>query len=85
VPGIVHTPLPFVCIDETLVGFRGRCPFRVYIPSKPDQYGLKIRSVCDVSSNYLYNLQAYLGKENESPEQQQGARVVSDLRFTVPA
>ena len=35
--------------------------------------------MCDVSSNYLYNLQAYLRKEGESPEQQQGARVVSDL------
>jgi len=39
--------------------------------------------MCDVSSNYLYNLQAYLGKEGESPEQQQGARVVSDMATLV--
>ena len=52
-------------------------------PSKPDRYGLKIWSMCDVSSNYLYILQAYLGKEGESPEQQQLARVVSDLATLV--
>jgi len=35
--------------------------------------------MCNVSSSYLYNLQVYLGKEGESSEQQQGARVVRDL------
>ena len=79
----LYTPSPYVCIDETLVGFRGRCPFRVYIPSKPDRYGLKIWSMCDVSSCYLCNLQVYLGKEGDSAEQQQGARVVRDLATPV--
>ena len=76
----LYTPSPFVCIDETLVGFRGRCLFHAYIPSKPDRYGLKIWSMCNVSSSDLYNLQVYLGKEGDRVgEQQQGARVVSDL------
>jgi len=34
---------------------------------------------CVTSVQFLCNLQVYLGKEGESPEQQQGARVVSDL------
>jgi len=46
----LYTPLPFFCINQTLVGFRGRCLFYVYIPSKPDRYGLNIWSMCDVSS-----------------------------------
>ena len=29
-------------IDEQLLGFRGRCPFRMYIPSKPNKYGIKL-------------------------------------------
>jgi len=41
----LYTPLPFVCIDETLVGFRGRYLFHVYIPFKPDRYGLKMVNV----------------------------------------
>jgi len=49
----LYRPSPYVCIDETLVGFCGRCAFRVYMPSKPDWYGLKIWSMCDVSSSYL--------------------------------
>jgi len=62
----LYTPSPFVCINETLVGFGGIYLFHVYIPSKPDRYGLNIWSMCDVSYSYLYNLQAYLGKEGES-------------------
>ena len=30
---------------EQLVGFRGRCPFKQYIPSKPAKYGIKIWTV----------------------------------------
>ena len=33
-------------IDEMLVGFRGRCPFRIYMPSKPNRYGIKIWVSC---------------------------------------
>ena len=32
----------FVAIDGKLVGFRGKCPFRQFIPKKPDRYGIKI-------------------------------------------
>lgn len=75
----LYIPSPYMCVDETLVGFRGRCPFRVYIPSKPDRYGIKIWSLCDNGTHYVTNLQVYLGKEGPSPEQQQGARVVKQL------
>lgn len=75
----LYNPSPFVCVDETLVGFRGRCSFRVYIPSKPARYGIKVWSLCDCGTNYVCNLQVYLGKEGESAEQRQGERVVKDL------
>lgn len=75
----LYEPSPFVCIDETLVSFRGRCPFRVYIPSKPDRYGIKVWCLCDCGTNYVSNMQVYLGKQGNSPEQKQGERVVKDL------
>ncbi|KAJ8945554.1 hypothetical protein NQ318_020400 [Aromia moschata] len=31
----------YVTIDEMLLGFRGHCSFRQYIPSKPNKYGIK--------------------------------------------
>lgn len=75
----LYEPSPFVCIDETLVSFRGRCSFRVYIPSKPDRYGIKVWSLCDCGTSYVSNMQVYLGKQGDSPEQKQGERVVKDL------
>jgi len=62
------------------ISYHGRRPFRVYISFK---YGLKIWSMCDVSSSYLYNLQVYFGKEGELAEQPQEARVVRDLATPV--
>lgn len=42
-----YIPGPYVTIDEQLLGFRGRCPFRMYIPNKPNKYGIKIVMTCD--------------------------------------
>ena len=33
-------------VDEQLVTFRGSCPFRQYIPSKPGKYGIKFWVIC---------------------------------------
>jgi hypothetical protein len=76
----LYTMSPFVCVDECLLGFRGRCSFRVYMPSKPAKYGLKVWMLCDVGTSFAGNLQVYLGKESTGlPEKGQGARVVKDL------
>ena len=42
----------FVTIDEMLVAFRGRCPFRQYIPNKPAKYGIKIQAMADARTYY---------------------------------
>ena len=50
----------------------------------PRQTGMASTSgQCVTSVRFLCNLQLYLGKEGESPEQQQAARVVSDLATLV--
>jgi hypothetical protein len=56
-----------VTIDETLVGFRGRAPFRQYIPSKPSKYGIKIFALCDAETFYTLNLEIYAGKQPDGP------------------
>ncbi|KAM3924560.1 piggyBac transposable element-derived protein 4-like [Leptodactylus fuscus] len=69
-----------VTVDKQLVAFRGRCPFRQYIPSKPAKYGIKIWTLCDSKSSYALNVQVYTGKApDERPEKNQGMRVVLDL------
>lgn len=55
-------PNPHMCIDEQLVPFRGKAPFRVYMKSKPARYGIKIWALADCELNYTVNMQVYLGK-----------------------
>lgn len=74
-----YNPNAEMCIDEQLVPFKGRCPFRVYMKSKPDKYGIKIWALCDTKNSYACNLQIYIGKINNVPEKEQGKRVVKDL------
>lgn len=58
----VYTPFEYCTIDEQLLGFRGRCPFRIYMASKPDKYGLKIVMMNDSKTWYMVNAIPYVGK-----------------------
>lgn len=53
------------CVDEMLVGFRGRCGFKMYIPNKPCKYGLKILCLTDARTSYLYNAYMYVGRNSD--------------------
>lgn len=79
-----YIPGSHLTVDEQLVSFRGRAPFRVYMKSKPDRYGIKIWALVDCATLYTMNLQIYLGKLGNKPEKNQGARVVLDLVQCVP-
>lgn len=74
-----YTPGLHLTVDEQLIAFRGKCPFRVYMKSKPAKYGLKLWAVVDCESTYAWNLQVYTGREGNTAEKQQGKRVVLDL------
>lgn len=58
-----YTPGAYVTIDEQLLSFRGRCPFKIYIPNKPDKYGIKIIMLCDSKTFYVFSAIPYIGKE----------------------
>lgn len=77
-----YKPGSQLCVDEQLVVFRGRCPFRVYIPSKPGKYGMKVWLCCDVDTAYVCNMELYIGREGRNPEVDQAFRVV--LQMTSP-
>lgn len=60
-------PSFYTTIDEILTSFRGHCSFRVYMPSKPNRYGLKIYALVDSKLFYTMKLEVYLGKQPEGP------------------
>ncbi|CAF4149232.1 unnamed protein product, partial [Rotaria sp. Silwood2] len=45
----------------------GECPFRQYIPKKPDKYGLKFWLRVDSNSYYVFDAFPYVGRQ---PDQQ---------------
>ena len=51
-----YRPSDCLTIDETLVPYRGRCPFKVHMPSKPGKYGMLVRSVADARNRYVWKL-----------------------------
>ena len=55
-------PSENLCVDGQLILFRGRCPFQVYIPSKPGKYGIKSWVLADVASSYCCAFDVYTGK-----------------------
>ena len=50
-----------------LVAFRGRCPFRQYIPNKPAKYGIKIQAMADARTYFTCTTEVYAGKQPDSP------------------
>lgn len=75
-----YNPHECVTIDEQLLGFHGRCPFRQYMPKKPEKYGIKFWVSSCACCSYVWKIQPYLGKTLGGPaEKNQGERVVLDL------
>ncbi|CAF1150639.1 unnamed protein product [Didymodactylos carnosus] len=70
----------FVTIDEQLVGFRGKCPFRQFIPKKPDKYGIKLWLCVDAYSYYVYDAVPYTGQQPGQDRQKNiGVNIVLQL------
>ena len=82
---LFYNPWPNVTVDEELMPFRGRCPFRQYIPFRPAKYGIKIWAACDAASSYASNLQVCTRKQDGgAPEMNQVMRVVLDVKQGLP-
>lgn len=74
-----YIPNDTMTVDEQLLTFRGRCSFKMFIPSKPGRYGIKIWALCDADNNYFYNGDVYTGRQGTQREVNQSMRVVLEL------
>lgn len=59
-----YEPSEYVCVDESLIPFRGRLVMRQYIKTKRHKYGIKLFKLCS-QGGYTYNLSVYAGKNLE--------------------
>ncbi|KAJ8930617.1 hypothetical protein NQ314_016530 [Rhamnusium bicolor] len=54
-----------LCIDESLLLFKGRLGFRQYIPLKRSQFGIKLIIICDSATGYVLDFIIYTGASTE--------------------
>ncbi len=57
-----------VCIDESMIKFKGRSSLKQYMPSKPIKLGYRVWCLADSSIEYLYNFDIYCSKEEDRQE-----------------
>ena len=58
----VYTPKKEICIDESLLLFKGRIHFRRYIPSKRARYGILSYCLCESDTGYTWNIEIDAGR-----------------------
>jgi hypothetical protein len=58
-------PWENLCIDESLMLWKGRLSFKQYIPSKRHRFGVKLFLLCDCETKFVLNLIVYTGAETE--------------------
>ncbi|XP_064097531.1 uncharacterized protein LOC135208877 [Macrobrachium nipponense] len=65
--GMYYIPHENLTVDEQQLAFRGKCPFRMYIPNRPANYEIKLVMANDLKSKYLLKAIPYLGKDGTWP------------------
>jgi hypothetical protein len=65
-----------VTVDEGMFPFRTRISFRVYMPQKPNKYGMWSFILAESRTGYIWNFEVCYGKD---PEQNRAAAVVKQL------
>ena len=63
-----YTPREYLTVDKQLVPFRGCCPFKQYVPSKPDKHEMKFFWICDSSTFYPLKTKPYMEKQENAPQ-----------------
>lgn len=64
-------------IDEQLLPTKNRCPFIVFMPNKPDKFGIKFWVLAEVNTKYVVNIIPYLGKHEA--HERQGRPLAQDV------
>ncbi|XP_070161390.1 piggyBac transposable element-derived protein 4-like [Polyergus mexicanus] len=54
-------PYQRLCIDKSLLLYKGRLSFKQYIPSKRSRFGIKSFLLCDCKTGYIQDIIIYCG------------------------
>lgn len=78
-----YIPKREICIDESLMKWKGRLSFKVYMPLKSAKFGIKFYELCESDSSYVWNFFIYTGKttafEDDIKDEMFSTKVVLQL------
>lgn len=76
-----YQPQQDICVDETIVGTRGRTAMLQYIPLKHSKFVVKVWVLAESTTGYIVRISCYLGKKFKPVTSGvcQGTSVVLDL------
>lgn len=57
-----YTPSKELSIDESVLLWKGRLRYKVYMPLKSAKFGIKYYEMCESTTGYVYNFFIYVGK-----------------------
>lgn len=75
----LYSPGSNLTVGERLAAHVGKCPFGVYMQSKPEKRGIKMWTVSDSLNAYVLGVQVYTGMGNGKIDENDGCRVVNAL------
>lgn len=64
----MYTPRREICIDESLMLFKGRLSWIQCIRSKAARFGIKFYELCEAVTGYLLKFEVYTGKQSSQTE-----------------
>ena len=59
----LYKPKRDICIDESMIPFKGRISFRQFIPSKRTKFGIKAWVMAESATGYISEFLIYTGKD----------------------
>ena len=69
--GSTLVPYRNLCVDESMMLWKGRLQFKQYIPSKLHRYGVKSFVLCDCRTGFVLDFIIYTGSEGQFEYKQQ--------------
>lgn len=77
-------PAEYLCLDESLLGFKGRLSFKQFNPMKRARFGILFYILCDCKTGMILDILPYQGKSTNLPrfyvdELQRGGATVASL------
>lgn len=77
-------PGEFLCLDESLLGYKGRLSFKQFNPMKRARFGILFYILCDCKTGMILDVLPYQGKSTNLPrnyvnELQRGGATVASL------